>query len=141
MRLKFFYDGSPCVWFFVEDDGIQAGALDQVGNLRLRRVIMAMDNEHVFRELDGNDGGLLGYSKVGDLILKGCDCSIQKCDCLFFSLYEPLDNFLQRCLSSIAYRCTIEASGRLVQTTFRFAAERLGQNMLDGSLQRPNPRV
>src|SRR5262249_22140964 len=56
----------PAFGFSWRMTGIQAGALDQVGNLRLRRVIMAMDNEHVFRELDGNDGGLLGYSKVGD---------------------------------------------------------------------------
>ena len=63
---------------------------------------MTMDNEHLFGQLGGNDGGLLGcrFSKVGDLILKGLDCSLKKFDCLFFSSCEPLDNFLQRCLSA-----------------------------------------
>ena len=75
MLLKFFDDGSPCVCLFVEDNSIQAGARDQAGNLHLRRVVMTMDDEHVFRELGRNGGGLLGcrFSEVGDLLRKASD--------------------------------------------------------------------
>jgi hypothetical protein len=59
---------------------------------------MTMDDEHVFRELGGNGGGLLGCRFfIGDLVLEGLNCSIKKFDCL--------------------------------------------QHLIDGNLQRPNPRL